>query len=199
MKRFFRSLRDGLLVVLFFTSLVFIVFLLREGETEHISGLARVVDGDSIEIHDKSIRLAGIDAPEIRQKCKKDDEDFRCGLTAKDHLKGLIRNGNVDCRIFGNDFYDRILAACFVGETEINKKMVLDGWAVDYGGYASAEKQASTAKRGIWASKFDVPEDYRRQKGASNENSISHRVAYAKLNAIRIGAELARKFGLHKD
>ena len=36
-----------------------------------ITGIAEVVDGDTIKISGKRIRLAGIDAPESSQKCDK--------------------------------------------------------------------------------------------------------------------------------
>ena len=38
---------------------------------EEISGNANIIDGDSIKIGSKKIRLFGIDAPEIKQNCKK--------------------------------------------------------------------------------------------------------------------------------
>lgn len=199
MKRFFRRLVDGLFVVLFFTSLVFIVFVLQEKDVAHIRGNAVVVDGDSIKIDGKNIRLAGIDSPELRQGCQKDDVDIKCGIEAKSHLKQLIGDADVECQIFGNDFYDRILAACFAGDVALNEQMVLDGWAIDYGGYADAETKAEAASRGIWATQFDRPQDFRRQQGARSENSVSHRVAFAKLNAIRLGAHLMRLLGLQKD
>ena len=42
---------------------------------EEISGFPRVIDGDTIHILKYKIRLEGIDAPEIRQQCKK--KNFR--------------------------------------------------------------------------------------------------------------------------
>ena len=36
-----------------------------------IKGFAKVVDGDTIIINSIKIRLEGIDAPEIKQRCKK--------------------------------------------------------------------------------------------------------------------------------
>lgn len=196
MKRFIRSFLDGLLVILFFTSLIAIVFVLREGQKEHIVGAPDIIDGDSIRIDNQDIRLAGIDAPELRQICKEGDKDFRCGVTAKQHLETLIGNETVDCKIFGNDIYDRMLAACFVGDIYLNEVMVTNGWAINYGGFAAAEAQAAATKNGLWAGTFDEPEAFRRQLGANNENSIAHRVTFAKLKAIKIGADLARKFGL---
>ena len=49
-----------------------IIFLLisKISFAEEISGNANIIDGDSIKIGSKKIRLFGIDAPEIKQKCK---------------------------------------------------------------------------------------------------------------------------------
>ena len=40
-------------------------------EEKVIYGSAKVIDGDSIKIGKESIRLQGIDAPEVKQVCKK--------------------------------------------------------------------------------------------------------------------------------
>lgn len=187
---------DGLLVVLFFTALVFIVFVLMERQKEQIAGVPIIIDGDSIQLNGADIRLAGIDAPELRQRCDNGQEAFQCGEVAKKHLAMLVADQSVDCRVFGRDFYDRILAACFAGDTYLNSQMILDGWAIDYGGYAQFEAEASANKRGLWSGQFENPEDFRRSLGASNENSIAHHVTFAKLKAIKIGADIAKKFGL---
>ena len=39
---------------------------------EEIIGIPRIVDGDTIQINEFKIRLEGIDAPEIKQQCKKE-------------------------------------------------------------------------------------------------------------------------------
>ncbi len=54
-----------------------IAMLAQAGTT----GRASVIDGDTIEIRGKRIRLHGIDAPEGRQTCEADGETWRCGHT----------------------------------------------------------------------------------------------------------------------
>ncbi|MCO6442030.1 MAG: hypothetical protein J5I81_13340 [Nitrococcus mobilis] len=40
---------------------------------ETLTGVASVVDGDTLETHGERIRLHGIDAPESAQRCRKPD------------------------------------------------------------------------------------------------------------------------------
>ncbi len=42
-------------------------------------GRASVIDGDTIEIHGRRIRLYGIDAPESGQSCEANGGTYRCG------------------------------------------------------------------------------------------------------------------------
>ena len=44
-----------------------------------VVGVASIIDGDTLEIHGKRIRLHGIDAPESGQFCEKDGKQYRCG------------------------------------------------------------------------------------------------------------------------
>lgn len=47
---------------------------------ETLSGPARVVDGDTLELGKERIRLFGIDAPESKQLCKNNrGNDYACG------------------------------------------------------------------------------------------------------------------------
>ena len=43
-----------------------------------ITGRARIIDGDTIEIHGERIRFHGIDAPESRQLCRLDGKPWQC-------------------------------------------------------------------------------------------------------------------------
>ena len=49
--------------------LSFNLFLLESAFSEQIIGYAKVIDADTIYIDSYKIRLEGIDAPEIKQKC----------------------------------------------------------------------------------------------------------------------------------
>jgi Micrococcal nuclease (thermonuclease) homologs len=54
-----------------FLILVNIFFIFNISFATEISGLVEVIDGDTIKINERKIRLFGIDAPEKNQICKK--------------------------------------------------------------------------------------------------------------------------------
>lgn len=130
-----------------------------------ISGLATAVDGDSLRVGTRPVRLFGIDAPELKQTCTKDDTAWRCGEAARDNLDALIAGQTVVCRGQGVDQYARLIAVCSAGGIELNEALVTYGWAVAYREYSSAyvphELSAKTNRAGIWSSYFETPSSYR--------------------------------------
>jgi endonuclease YncB( thermonuclease family) len=130
------------------------------------TGSVQVVDGDSLRRGDRDIRLHGIDAPEYRQTClDKHGAEYPCGKQAANALRSLVREGVVSCTSIESDRYGRAVAVCKRGGLEINGEMVRLGWAVAYSrhglSYMRLEAEARRAKRGIWAGRFEPPEDYR--------------------------------------
>jgi endonuclease YncB( thermonuclease family) len=57
----------------------------------------RVVDGDTIVLNGEKIRFTGIDTPELKQTCLKDDQEVACGMTAKMLLVKKIGNNTPEC------------------------------------------------------------------------------------------------------
>lgn len=127
-----------------------------------IEGRAAISDGDSIRIHGQRIRIVGIDAPELGQYCEKDGRQFACGQQSAEHLRSLVGNRPVKCTWIEKDRYNRILGYCFAGETDLNRTMVMDGWAISYNSYPREEREARKHKRGLWQWKFQRPHEWRR-------------------------------------
>jgi len=126
-----------------------------------------VVDGDSLEMEGRRIRLVGIDAPEYKQYCfDAKNEKYYCGQTALEYLKSLIGEGEVDCRTKATDIYGRDLAVCYVNGKNLNLEMIRAGHAILYrnekSAYRKAAREAKRAKRGIYQGRYMAPEIYRR-------------------------------------
>jgi micrococcal nuclease len=105
------------------------------------AAVMRIVDGDTIIVdidlgfgvwlREQSVRLAKINAPEIRGATRE------AGLVAKDFLSKLILNKWVQIRTEkGDDKYGRWLATILIEEDknliDINSKMVAEGHAKLY-------------------------------------------------------------------
>ena len=126
----------------------------------------RVVDGDTIVINGEKIRFSGIDTPELKQTCLKDDQEVPCGMTAKRLLAEKIGNATVECIGEGKDTYKRTLAECFVNGESLSKFLVRSGYAFAYRKYSTKfikdEEFAKANKLGMWAMTFQYPWDFRK-------------------------------------
>lgn len=158
--------------------LVFVLSLLAFGGTalacNDIRGIASVIDGDTLEIHGKRIRLFGIDAPESRQLCSQDGAKYKCGQKAALALDEFIDGRSLACEHKDTDRYGRIVAVCHVGETDLNGWLVENGWALAYvqysKNYVAQEQEAQAEKRGIWAGEFEKPWVFRQQAKSRKRN-----------------------------
>lgn len=146
-----------------------IVFILSFFMSTAVFASVKVVDGDSLELNGKKIRLLGIDAPEYFQECYDHFQNpYFCGQKAKDFLKQKIdqlhkKGLKIKCSKKGTDRYKRNLSICHAENEDINEYMVKNGWAVAYKHdlYKKAESKAKKKKRGIWQGDFMRPELYR--------------------------------------
>ena len=126
------------IILVLFSILILFFEIQSYSEEKFIFGKAQVIDGDTIKINRKSIRLHGIDAPEMKQLCKDEDkENYACGHESKKFLKSFITDvmkiknyENVFCYYNELDRYKRIVGECFVGPKKIyslNSAMILSG------------------------------------------------------------------------
>ncbi len=128
-----------------------------------------IFDGDTIALHGQRIRLKGMDTPEGKQSCKANGKTYPCGDYATAALRKLIGNQAVTCTSDGRDKYNRILGFCRAGETDLNRTLVQQGWAVSYGLYQKEEAQARKAGLGLWAGEFERPSKWRAKQRNKNQ------------------------------
>ena len=102
----------------------------------------KVYDGDTITIASRlpntdgpiyrfSVRLNGIDTPEIRGKSVAEKE---LAIVVRDALRELIMGKVVELRNVANEKYGRILADVFLDSVSINDWLVEQNFAVPYTG-----------------------------------------------------------------
>jgi endonuclease YncB( thermonuclease family) len=109
-----------------------------------------VYDGDTITIAAKlpydtspvyrlSVRLNGIDTPEIKSS---NAEEKQVAKEARDYLASFIMNQKITLRNVQTEKYGRILADVYLGDVWINERMVEQRFAVRYDG---GKKQSPTS------------------------------------------------------
>ena len=124
--------------------------------------IVKVSDGDTVQGETPEgtklkIRLYGIDAPEIAHGKMPGQTMGKESLIV---LKNKILNKHVRVDFLDVDRHRRIVAMLWLGNRNINLEMVKDGYAEAYREYlkdpyrksfVEAEKEAKTARKGIWA------------------------------------------------
>jgi len=100
-------------------------------EAPIITGRCSVIDGDTISIQGKSIRLAGIDAPELQHPW---------GQKAKWELVRLTKGSIVTATVLPEMSYDRIVAVCTLPDgRDLAAEMVKLGLALDWGKFSATK------------------------------------------------------------
>ncbi len=177
---FRRSVASALVGVLALTSLL----LLPARDTaaysgpppNTLTGVVRVIDGDTIEIAGRHVRLEGIDAPEIAQRCGRWlVGTWPCGTAAGDALEKLVGAKTVTCESRGLDKYGRTLGVCSVDGRDINAEMVREGYAwafVKYStSYVQEEAEARALHLGIWQGEAQPAWEFREHRWAGAEQA----------------------------
>ena len=102
----------------------------------------KVYDGDTITVAAKlpypdspiyrfSVRLNGIDSPEIKAKSS---TEKMLAVNAREALSGRILNRIVQLKHTSTEKYGRLLADVYLGETNMNEWMIANKFAVPYDG-----------------------------------------------------------------
>jgi endonuclease YncB( thermonuclease family) len=149
-----------------FRTLVLVASLMATPlQAEIISGPARVIDGDTVDMTGTRVRLLGIDAPESAQSCSRGGQSWACGQEATITLDAIIANQPLTCTAQGTDIYGRTLATCQAGVFDIGREMVRRGMALAASNapedYAAATAVAKQLSYGLWAGEFEHPEQWR--------------------------------------
>jgi endonuclease YncB( thermonuclease family) len=115
-----------------------------------------VVDGATLRLADRVVRLAGIDPPARGETCHaKDGAGFDCGVAAANALAAMVRGHAVECTLRGHDEGGRPLGTCAAQGAALSQTLVSTGWARAEHGDAvlrTAEAQAQAAGLGMWGS-----------------------------------------------
>ena len=148
--------------IIFFFVPIFFLSVTVFADTKKV----KVIDGDTIHIGTIKYRFFGIDAPEIKQICEKNNKKIECGILAKDFLKNKIGDKIPSCITKNKDRHQRFVAECFIGNESLSRFMVREGYAVAYSQYSKDfledENFAKENMLGIWSMSFQTPSEYRK-------------------------------------
>jgi len=112
-------------------------------ESQTLTGLAWITDGDTITIKKTQIRLFGVDAPELNHPY---------GKNAKWALHKLCKGQTIRAEITDRDQYGRTVARCYLPDgRDLSAEMVRQGLAIDWpkfsGGVYKKLETADARKR----------------------------------------------------
>lgn len=132
--------------------------------------VTKVHDGDSIHITPEGekrviIRLAGIDAPELKQPF---------GIASRDKLRSMILNRPAEAKCHKIDRYRRQVCVVYFNGEDVNLQMVRAGMAWHYKEYhkeqsrwqrweySRAENKARNGGFGLWGRESIAPWEFRK-------------------------------------
>lgn len=135
-----------------------------------ITGKPKVIDGNTIEIAGRHIRLFGVRAPERGATCAQGAVSWPCGVNAEFALARMIGSNWVACVERGGETAGVVAECHAAGRAgpDIGAWMVEQGWARAGTGapevYVRLEARARAAGKGIWRGGFVPPEDWPRPR-----------------------------------
>lgn len=135
-----------------------------------VTGEARVVDSDVIDVGGQRVMLYGLESVERSQTCRMNGKPWDCYAASVRQLETLVSLGPVECEQVGEpDNHRRILGYCEIAGMNLNEALVVSGFAVARPGesdrFIAAEEQARGKGAGLWQGEFQNPSDYRTGAG----------------------------------
>ena len=135
----------------------------RVGQT--IQGTLRVTDGDTVAVVDARpirVRLHGIDAAEIGQRCRTaQGDDYDCGAWVAQQVHDLWAGDWAVCRVVDVDAYGRAVGRCQVDGRDLGASIVRQGLAIAYTRYSrdyvDDEAAARAEGAGVFGGTMDDP------------------------------------------
>ena len=135
----------------------------------YINGYSNVVQGDTLTVAGRVVKLFGVASPEISQTCADGSgRGYRCGQQSIAWLSSWLSNHQVKCHIIAEDKSGLLTGVCMLGQYDIGAAIVNAGWAVadtrQTAIYSAYQNQAALNKRGLWQGKFYMPWDWQKIK-----------------------------------
>jgi endonuclease YncB( thermonuclease family) len=136
-----------------------------------LAGVASAVDGATLSLAGRRVRLEGIEAPPSSLICRDDPWKYRCGEDARRGLELAIGRQPVDCVLKSEE------AATCRNENgfDIAALQVENGWAVidvrHSSRYFAEQARAQQENRGLWRNDFASPERWRLAARADNSEA----------------------------
>jgi endonuclease YncB( thermonuclease family) len=139
--------------------------------TSLIEGRASAIAGDMLRVADRRVRLTGIEAPELAQRCRASGgKPWRCGITARAALAKLVAGKSIRCQVAGDPAPGgETEGTCAVGGEDLGALLVRAGHVfADEGSGAHYAGETSTARasaRGLWqgGAAVERPTQWRRR------------------------------------
>ncbi|MDP6707560.1 MAG: thermonuclease family protein [Alphaproteobacteria bacterium] len=118
------------------------------------SGEVRIVDGDTLEIGGRRLRLYGIIAPVLDNRCAVAGKTIACGRVSRSALLDLTAGAKVSCDLVKGGTTDEPPAICRAGGYDLSEGMTYTGWAradtETTDAYRRFERDARRHHRGLW-------------------------------------------------
>lgn len=137
-----------------------------DADAETLRGIAKVIDGDTLELSGQRLHLVGIDAPELGQTCEWPNKTIACGRIAVGAMQDLTTAVEVVCETTGEsaareEIDEGRMARCRAGGYDLGRNMVHTGWAVATphapDDYRAAQARSRAAGHGMWKGRFAMP------------------------------------------